>query len=158
MMRMLIAGLCFVFALNAAAFEQGRVRLKSGATEHIFNVEIADDNAERARGLMYRAYLDDGAGMLFIWPDSRPKPQKFWMHNTLLPLDIMFFDKKGRLIQIDTRQPLDENAMGPDESVKMVLEIMAGEAERLKISPDQKWKLQVLPASPEPADHVSTQD
>ena len=159
MYRLIIFTLCLVLTIAAQAFERGRVMLKSGNTEHVFNVEIADSDFERARGLMYRAYLEEDSGMLFTWPKKRKlEHQKFWMHNTVLPLDILFFDKKLRLIRVDTRRPLDDTAMGPDEPTKMVLELNAGTAEKLGINPDQKWKLKVLPASAEHPDHAEAQE
>ena len=55
-----------------------------------FKVEIADDDAERARGLMFRDELAAGTGMLFI--HDAEEPQAYWMKNTRIPLDILYFD------------------------------------------------------------------
>lgn len=64
--------------------------------DHAFRVEIADDDAERTRGLMYREHLDADAGMLFLF--ERQEPQAFWMKNTRIPLDILYFDQSWSLV------------------------------------------------------------
>jgi len=64
--------------------------------DHAFRVEIADDDAARTRGLMYREHLDADAGMLFLF--ERQEPQAFWMKNTRIPLDILYFDQSWSLV------------------------------------------------------------
>ena len=54
------------------------------------DVEIADDAASRAKGLMEVESLAMNEGMLFMFEKS--EPLTFWMKNTLIPLDIIFFD------------------------------------------------------------------
>ena len=105
-----------------------------------FDVEIADDSAERARGLMYRRELPEGQGMLFIYED--PQPVAFWMKNTLIPLDLIFMDATGLVRHIHPMaRPLDETAIpgalpgDPVPTRLMVLEIAGGEAARLGLSP-----------------------
>ena len=61
--------------------------------EHAFWVEIADDDAERARGLMFRDPLADDRGMLFQFPDMAERG--FWMENTPSSLDIIYIDDTG---------------------------------------------------------------
>lgn len=103
-----------------------------------FNVEIADDDIERARGLMFRRELAQGKGMLFIY--ERPSPVSFWMKNTLIPLDIVFIDDTGEVRHVHPMaKPLDETPVpgalpsDPNPERLMVLEIAGGEAERLGI-------------------------
>jgi uncharacterized membrane protein (UPF0127 family) len=68
-----------------------------------FKVEIADDEASRMRGLMFRDTLDEGRGMLFVF--EREQPLAFWMKNTKIPLDIIYFDDERRLVSVSTAPP-----------------------------------------------------
>ena len=68
-----------------------------------FSVEIADDDAERARGLMFRDEMAADHGMIFIH-DSE-EPQAYWMKNTRIPLDIFYFDGKRKLVSVSKRVP-----------------------------------------------------
>jgi uncharacterized membrane protein (UPF0127 family) len=61
-----------------------------------FQVEVADDDDERARGLMFRDAMAGDHGMLFIHEDE--EPQSYWMKNTKIPLDILYFDRERKLV------------------------------------------------------------
>lgn len=67
--------------------------------------EIADEPAEHARGLMGRSALAEGQGMLFLF--DREEVRSFWMKDTLVPLDVLFFDITGKLISTRTMVPCD---------------------------------------------------
>ena len=64
--------------------------------ETVIHVELAKTMAERQKGLMFRDALAVDSGMLFIFPAE--KILKFWMKDTLVPLDILFFDRNGHFI------------------------------------------------------------
>ena len=99
-----------------------------------FTVEVADDAAERARGLMFRDELPADHGMLFV--HEREEPQAYWMKNTKVPLDILYFDDQRRLVSAQKRVPPcflgDRCPPYPSEGdARYVLELNAGAADEL---------------------------
>lgn len=78
-----------------------------GSESVTVNVEIADSPEEREKGLMNRTSLKPDAGMLFVFPE--PQMLSFWMKNTLIPLDIIFFDAQGNFVSAHTMEPCTEN-------------------------------------------------
>lgn len=68
-----------------------------------FTVEVADDHAERQRGLMFRDALPEGTGMLFL--HDQQQPLGYWMKNTKIPLDILYFDADRRLVSASRGVP-----------------------------------------------------
>lgn len=74
-----------------------------GSKQVNVEVEVAATPAGRARGLMERTTLEDGKGMLFVFRD--PEIQTFWMKNTLIPLEILFFDQTGEFVNVIRMQP-----------------------------------------------------
>ncbi|MBN9886423.1 DUF192 domain-containing protein [Salipiger abyssi] len=98
-----------------------------------FRVEVADDAEERARGLMFVEEMPASAGMLFVYPSERATA--FWMKNTLIPLDMIFADAQGRVVQVHSRAvPHDTTPIPSGGPVRYVLEINGGMAERLGIA------------------------
>lgn len=87
-------------------------------------VEIADDEAERSKGLMFRESLPEDEGMLFVYESARPLG--FWMRNTLIPLDIAYIDEQGRIVDIQTMQPKDETTHWSNGDAMYALEMNAG--------------------------------
>ncbi len=99
-----------------------------------FQVEIADDDGERARGLMFRDAMDADHGMLFI--HEREMPLAYWMKNTKLSLDILYFDNERKLVsqQRDVPPCSSGNRCPPypsDSPARYVLELNAGQAARM---------------------------
>ena len=99
-----------------------------------FQVEIADDDAERARGLMFRDAMAADHGMLFI--HDRQEPQAYWMKNTRIPLDILYFDRDRRLVSQQRDVPPcsagDRCPPYPSRApAQYVLELNASQAARL---------------------------
>lgn len=109
-----------------------------------YAVEIADDDAERARGLMFREQLAPDTGMLFI--HDQQEPLAYWMKNTKIPLDILYFDNDRKLVskQVDV-PPCTLGDMCPnypsEVPARYVLELNAGEAARLKLQDGAELKL-----------------
>lgn len=81
-------------------FEKVKISL-GGQT---ITVEVADTNPKRERGLMERTSLADNNGMIFIFEDE--KVLNFWMKDTLIPLDIGYFNNTKTLIDIQSMQPI----------------------------------------------------
>ena len=99
-----------------------------------FAVEVADEPAEWAEGLMHRAELPRDAGMIFVFPE--PRPASFWMKNTPLPLDMIFIADDGRVANVAERTtPFSLEPVRSDGPVRAVLEVNAGLAEEFGIGP-----------------------
>ena len=116
-------------------FEKETVRIvgrESGRAQAELTVEIADTDAKRRRGLMYRRELADDAGMLFLFPVR--KRIGMWMANTSVSLDMIFLDERGKIREIvENTVPFSHDEIRSEKSVKGVLEIKAGQAKRLNI-------------------------
>lgn len=109
-----------------------KVLVKGGFGDALFTVEVADDSGERAQGLMNRTSMPRSAGMLFVF-DS-PGPRAFWMKNTLIPLDMLFVDRTGRIAHIhENAIPLDETPIPGGDNVFAVLEVNGGLSARFGI-------------------------
>jgi len=92
---------------------------------HRLTVEIADTGALRTRGLMWRTELPEGTGMLFIFPSE--VVQSFWMRNTLIPLDMLFFDKRGRVVGVvQSAEPRTLTSRTVGKASLYVLEVPGG--------------------------------
>lgn len=72
--------------------------VKTESSNITMTVEVADDEGEREKGLMERDQLEEGKGMLFVFADEAPR--QFWMKNTKIPLDIIFFNSKREVVYI----------------------------------------------------------
>ena len=118
---------------NEIAFEKQSIRIvRQGRSEIELTVEIADTNAKRARGLMYRPELADKTGMLFLFPVR--KRISMWMANTIVPLDMIFIDEYGKVREIvENTVPFSHDEIISADSVSAVLEIKAGQSKRLNI-------------------------
>jgi len=116
-----------------------RLAIVTASGEHAFWVEIADEEAERQRGLMFRPPLGDDRGMLFQWPGEAPREQSFWMRNTPSSLDILYIDPKGRIVSIASHAtPFSEAPIPSNGAANGVLELRAGRAEEIGAKPGDK--------------------
>jgi uncharacterized membrane protein (UPF0127 family) len=88
------------------------------------SVEIADDPAEREHGLMKRETLGADQGMLFVYPDERPR--NFWMKDTSLPLSIAYLDAQGRIVRIADMTPFDTSTVPSVRPAMYALEVNQG--------------------------------
>jgi uncharacterized membrane protein (UPF0127 family) len=109
-----------------------------------FSAELATDDAQRQRGLMMRQSLPADHGMLFVFP--RTEPQAFWMKNTLIPLDMLYFDAARRLVSMQLNVPpcqADPCPVYPSEGpARYVLELSGGTARRIGVQPGDELKIE----------------
>ena len=132
-MRALALTLLAAYSLTACASARGPWVELAGQR---YGIEVADDDAERARGLMYRDAMPEDRGMLFI--HDAEEPQAYWMKNTKIPLDILYFDNGRKLVSQQRDIPpcsLGDACPSYPSNVpaRYVLELNAGEAARLKL-------------------------
>jgi hypothetical protein len=101
------------------------------------DAELARTVAEGERGLMYRKQMGEAEGMLFYIDEK--KVQTFWMHNTCIPLDMLFIDDDGTIVGIVESAPvLDDGAREVDCPSRYVLEVNAGWTRRHGVKPGQR--------------------
>ena len=104
---------------------------------HHFQIEVAADDASRERGLMFRDSMPADHGMLFRF--DRPALQTFWMKNTHIPLDILYFDQNYKLVSMSQRTPPCLSASNdcptyPSAApAQYVLELNAGTADKIGV-------------------------
>ena len=125
---------CFIALLLNGCASAGGTWIELGGQRYM--VEIADDDAERQRGLMFRDAMPIDHGMLFI--HDREEPQSYWMKNTRIALDILYFDSARKLVAQQRAVPPCSLGDGcppypSDAPARFVLELNAGEAARLKL-------------------------
>ncbi len=95
-----------------------------------FNVEIADNDEERERGLMFRTDLKDNSAMLFVFDQSRLI--SMWMENTPSALDMLFLNQSGRITTIhENAVPFSRDVISSGGPVKFTVEVKAGTVQRL---------------------------
>ena len=129
-------------AIPALALDQAPMHLPidhapmtvNSATGDIpFQVEIADTDDERERGLMFRTDLKDNSAMLFVFDDSRLVTM--WMENTPSALDMLFLDDNGRISAIrENAVPFSRSIISSGGAVRFVVEVKAGTAKRLGLT------------------------
>lgn len=129
------AAFLLIIFLSCASFDslpsQDQVCLKGKC----FNVELAQNEVDRRRGLQFRQSLDVGSGMLFIFPTE--DTHLFWMKDTLISLDMIWVNKDRKVVDVASRAlpcPKDPcPTYGSETDSIYVLEINAGLIEKLKI-------------------------
>jgi uncharacterized membrane protein (UPF0127 family) len=122
----------------AAKMRHDRLWLLTGSGhETPIDVEIAEAPKEKQLGLMFRTEVPEGTGMLF--PYDAPREITMWMHNTYIPLDMVFIRADGVVHRIEARaQPLSDRIISSHGPVTAVLELPGGEAERLGLKPGDR--------------------
>ena len=144
--RRLFLGSPFVLGAASALAQSAEIKFKhsslviaTGAREIKFDVELALNDAERARGLMFRDKLGPYDGMLFDF--YQEAPVSFWMKNTLIPLDMVFIAGDGTVKHVHANAvPLSTDPVPSGSPVRAVLEINGGSAKLLGIKTGDKVK------------------
>ena len=121
------------------------VQTQTGPT--VVNIEVAETSEEKARGLMFRAKVPDGTGMLF--PYGTPQEITMWMKNTYASLDMVFIRGNGIIHRIETNtEPMSERVIASEGPVTAVLELAAGAAAKLGIKPGDRVQHKAFSAAP----------
>jgi len=103
--------------------------LGAGGKKLPIDAEVAASRDARTRGLMWRYALAEGTGMLFIF--SREQPLSFWMRNTLIPLDMLFIDAKGKIVSVvENAEPRTLSSRPSTGPATYVLELPGGYSAR----------------------------
>jgi uncharacterized protein len=138
-LRSAVLALVGMLAIAAPVWTAGQQTLEiaSKTGVHTFAVEVADNDAERAKGLMYRRELPEGQGMLFDF--HREQEVSFWMQNTYIPLDMVFIRGDGRILRIaENTEPLSTRLIPSGGPVRAVLEVIGGTTRKLGIAPGDR--------------------
>ncbi|PPT46218.1 DUF192 domain-containing protein [Xanthomonas arboricola] len=133
MRRLCLLALALLILLSGCASGGGTWVELAGTR---YQVELAQNDADRAKGLMFRDAMADDHGMLFV--HDRQEPLAYWMKNTKIALDILYFDNERRLVsqQRDVPPCSAGDACPPYPSkrpARYVLELNAGQAARLNL-------------------------
>jgi uncharacterized membrane protein (UPF0127 family) len=132
---LLVIGLLFLFSCESSKpLTSLMLTSPDGSKSVSVNVEIVDNESGRQLGLMYRKEMPDNQGMLFIFPTEEPR--SFWMKNTFLELDMLFFDANKKLVSIVKRAtPLTETGRSSNLPAKYCLEVLGGSADKWGVEP-----------------------
>ncbi len=141
-MRRALVGLVLVAACHGEAAEKTvtppsrmpSVRFETSRGPWVVKVEIAADDASRARGLMFRRSLEPDHGMIFVFPNS--EEHSFWMHNTLIALDMIFLDDTRAVVGVVAgAAPQTDTPRTVGKPSRYVVEVAAGEAAAHAVGP-----------------------
>lgn len=143
--RAIVLALMVLFAAPLhAECRADRVDVEGAFGTVSFQIELADTVSERSQGLMHRTEMADEAGMLFVYPYTRPV--SFWMKNTLIPLDMIFINARGVVHRVHANAiPHDTTSIPSGGPVRAVLEINGGLARKMGIRPGSKIRHPALP-------------
>jgi hypothetical protein len=111
------------------------------AKNHSVTVEIAERDDDRQRGLMFRKSMHEEHGMIFRFEER--ENHTFWMHNTCIPLDMLFIDDDGTIVGIEENCPtMNDSTFQVGCPSRYVLEVNAGWSRRHGVAAGQRVKLE----------------
>jgi len=141
--RYFALGVLLLLFADAAAYAQletfpkAELTIVSASGPHKFTVEVATTPGQMEQGLMFRRTLAGDAGMIFDY--GAPSMAAMWMKNTLIPLDMLFVDARGRVINIHERAiPGSLDPIGAAAPARAVIELNGGTTARLGIKPGDR--------------------
>ena len=118
-------------------FPKAELTIVSASGPHKFTIELATTPGQMEQGLMFRKSLPADAGMLFDY--RSPSMAAMWMKNTLIPLDMLFVDQQGRIINIHERAvPGSLDPIAAAAPARAVIELNGGTASHLGIKPGDR--------------------
>ena len=127
-LALLIACAVWIFSTPVrptVAFKEELIYISRGSQMWPYTVAIAETGEQQRQGLMYRRHIDDNYGMLFI--NKEPQIMNMWMKNTFIPLDMLFLDRKGYIVNIiENATPDSTDIITYDQPVAALLELPAG--------------------------------
>ena len=113
------------------------------AKDQTVTVEVTESDHDRQRGLMYRKSMSDDRGMIFLF--DRKDDHSFWMHNTCIPLDMLYIDDDGLIVGIEENTPtMSDDTFAVGCPSKYVLELNAGWTRKHGVVAGQKVRLEGL--------------
>jgi uncharacterized protein len=142
---LLVAVAAFLVASSptARSAEQQILEIASKTGVHVFSVELAVTDEERARGLMFRRSVPESYGMLFDF--KRDQEVTMWMRNTYVSLDMIFIQSDGRIRRIAENTETESDKIIPSGGqVRAVLEVAAGTAKKFGIEPGDRVATPIL--------------
>jgi uncharacterized protein len=136
LLRRSFLALALIFAVAPAialeTFRTSDLTLETASGPQKFTIELALSGAQMEQGLMFRRTLASDAGMLFDF--KVPTNVAMWMKNTLIPLDMLFLDEHGRIVDIHERAvPLSTDTIATKAPARYAVELNGGTVARLGI-------------------------
>ena len=132
---LLVAGACHTQAAPdpAVKLPTGAVRFETPRGPWVVRVEIANTDQTRERGLMFRRDLPQNTGMIFLFPTT--EEHSFWMHNTLIGLDMIFVGEDRSVAGVVTAPPMNDAPRTVHKPSRYVIEVGSGEAAAHAVGP-----------------------
>lgn len=119
----------------------GKITFADAKDAPVTTIEVAENDHDRQRGLMYRTKMGDDRGMIFTFNEK--DDHTFWMHNTCLSLDMLFLDDDGLIVGIEESTPtMSDDTFSVGCASKYVLELNAGWTRAHGVTAGQKVKLE----------------
>ena len=130
-------------ASNANVVNKARTYFDVKIGEHVFFLELALTPETQEKGLMYRTELPQRHGMAFVFSDK--KKRGFWMKNTQVELDLLYFTSDGILQEIHALVPFDKNTVVSQRNdISFAVELNKGDSEKYRLKPGTSLDLKSL--------------